>query len=215
MITVFDGTPPTITCPAPVTVSCASQVPPVNTGSVTTSDNCGGVVTVTHGGDVITNQTCTNRFTLTRTYLASDACGNSTSCTQVITVFDNTPPVITCPADITVDFGSSTLPAATGNPTGSDNCGGTPTFGFTDVTVPGPCEEEFTINRTWTATDACGLTTTCVQVIFVDGDCILDLSLEKELISPAEVDGGDNVTFEITVTNEGEVTVGAVVIRCV
>jgi len=212
IITVFDGTPPTVTCPAPVTVSCASQVPPVNTGSVTTSDNCGGVVTVTHLGDGITNQTCANRFTLTRTYRATDACGNSSSCTQVITVFDNTPPAITCPVNITINFGSSTLPPTTGNPTGSDNCGGTPTFAFTDATVAGPCPEEFTINRTWTATDACGLTATCIQVIFVDGDCIVDLALGKELISPAEVDGGDNVNFDITITNEGEVTIGAVVI---
>jgi inosine-uridine nucleoside N-ribohydrolase len=36
-----------------------------------------GGATITHVGDVTTNQTCTNRFTLTRTYRASDACGNS------------------------------------------------------------------------------------------------------------------------------------------
>ncbi len=120
-----------------------------------------------------------NRFTVTRTYLATDACGNSATCTQIITVFDNTAPVITCPPNITVAFGDSALPADTGNPTGSDNCGGTPVFRFADVTVAGPCEEEFTINRTWTATDACGLTATCLQVIFVDGECDLDLALDK------------------------------------
>jgi uncharacterized repeat protein (TIGR01451 family) len=212
VITVFDNTAPVITCPPNVTVSCASEVPAVNAGAVTTSDNCGGTVTVTHQGDVISNQTCVNRFTVTRTYLATDACGNSATCAQIITVFDNTPPVITCPADITIAFGDNTLPANTGNPTGSDNCGGTPVFTSTDVTVAGPCEEEFTINRTWTATDACGLTTTCLQVIFVDGDCIVDLSLQKDLVSPAIVNGGDNINFNITITNEGEVTVGAVVI---
>lgn len=93
VVTVVDNTIPVITCPANITVSCAAQVPSVNTASVTATDNC--PVTVTHEGDVITNQTCTNRFTLTRTYKATDAAGNSATCSQVITVFDNTPPQIT------------------------------------------------------------------------------------------------------------------------
>jgi len=212
IITVFDNTPPTITCPAPVTVSCASQVPPVNTGSVVTSDNCGGTVTVTHVGDVVTNQTCVNRFTLTRTYRATDACGNSATCAQVITVFDNTPPAITCPANITINFGDNTLPANTGNPTGSDNCGGTPTYSSTDVIIPGICEQEFVINRTWTATDACGNTATCLQVITVDGQCIVDLNLTKVYIDAGPVEPGDDINFVITVCNQGEVSAGSITI---
>ena len=93
IVTVIDNTFPVITCPANITVSCAALVPPVNTSSVTTIDNCPGVI-VTHVSDVISNQTCTNRFTLTRTYKAKDASGNTVSCSQVITVYDNTPPVI-------------------------------------------------------------------------------------------------------------------------
>src|SRR4029078_11783639 len=69
-ITVIDNTLPTITCPANVTVSCTANVPAANVGAVTTSDNCGGAVTVTVLADVITNQTCTNRYTITRTYVA-------------------------------------------------------------------------------------------------------------------------------------------------
>ncbi len=93
IVTVVDNTIPVITCPANVTVSCVANVPAVNTASVTTTDNC--PVTVTHVSDVITNQTCANRYTLTRTYKATDASGNNSTCSQVITVFDNTPPVIT------------------------------------------------------------------------------------------------------------------------
>src|SRR4030095_17037828 len=43
---------------------------------------------------VISNQTCANRFTITRTYKAKDASGNSATCQQVITVFDDQAPVI-------------------------------------------------------------------------------------------------------------------------
>ncbi|MGK2863265.1 MAG: T9SS type A sorting domain-containing protein [Chitinophagaceae bacterium] len=92
IVTVVDNLAPVITCPAGITVSCAAEVPPVNTASVTTTDNC--PVTVTHTGDVITNQTCVNRFTLTRTYMVKDASGNEASCTQVIIVNDNLAPVI-------------------------------------------------------------------------------------------------------------------------
>jgi hypothetical protein len=92
VVTVIDNTAPVITCPANITVSCAANVPAVNTASVTSGDNC--PVTITHVSDDITNKTCANQFTLTRTYKATDASGNSATCSQVITVFDNTAPVI-------------------------------------------------------------------------------------------------------------------------
>jgi hypothetical protein len=93
-VTVLDIINPTITCPVNITVSCAALVPAVNITAVTATDNCGSP-TVTHVSDVITNQTCANRFTLTRTYRATDASGNSATCSQVITVNDDAPPQIT------------------------------------------------------------------------------------------------------------------------
>jgi Secretion system C-terminal sorting domain len=93
VVTVIDNTIAVITCPANIIVSCAANVPSVNTASVTATDNC--PVTVTHVSDVITNQTCASRFTLTRTYKATDASGNNVSCQQVINVLDDQPPVIT------------------------------------------------------------------------------------------------------------------------
>ena len=212
-ITVFDNTAPIITCPGNLTFSCATEVPAANPGSVTSSENCGGSATVSHVGDIITNQTCTNRFTITRTYQAIDACGNTASCTQLITINDITPPTISCPSNTTIDFGESTLPDNTGNPTGTDNCGGTPGFTSADVITPGDCAEEFTIARTWTATDACGTTATCVQVVTVDGDCLVDLRLSKVLDGgQEEIEGGDNINFTITVSNEGEVDISSLTI---
>jgi hypothetical protein len=179
-ITVFDNTPPTISCPANVTVTCVNQIPPVNTASVSSTDNCGGSTTITHVSDMIVNQLCDNQFTIVRTYRASDACGNSSTCSQTINIVDLIP-LITCPGNITIDFGASTLPTNTGNPTGFSNCGGIPNFLFNDVITSGICIEEFNVTRTWTASDLCGLTAVCVQTIAVDGECAIDLSLTKEL----------------------------------
>ncbi|TNE66015.1 MAG: hypothetical protein EP344_02655, partial [Bacteroidetes bacterium] len=98
-VNIQDNVAPTATCPDPVTVSCLSEVPDVDTDAVTTSDNCGGAVTVTHLGD---SPSGSCPIVITRTYQVADACGNSTTCAQLITVDDKTAPSITCPDPVTV-----------------------------------------------------------------------------------------------------------------
>jgi len=92
-VTVVDNQNPVITCPGDITVSCASDVPAVDISSVTATDNCSAVVE--HVSDIISDSTCANRFTLTRTYKATDPAGNTATCSQVITVNDTIPPEIT------------------------------------------------------------------------------------------------------------------------
>src|SRR5262249_50041542 len=99
-ITVQDTNAPSISCPANLTVSCARQIPALDTNSVTTSDNCGGTVTVTWLGDAITSSNCPNSFVITRTYNAADQCGNSATCIHTIVVQDTNAPSITCPANL-------------------------------------------------------------------------------------------------------------------
>jgi hypothetical protein len=176
VITVFDNTPPSITCPANLTVQCASLVPVPNPAGITTSDNCSGPApVVTFVSDVTTNQTCTNRFTLTRTYRSTDACGNSATCTQVITVFDNTPPVITPTNPLLVGVANNgtlefqcygqdpewELPTfGPADIMATDNCTGAVVVNLDDVLIDeGNCSVDGYINRyrlIWTATDACG-----------------------------------------------------------
>jgi hypothetical protein len=159
-ITFIDTIAPTISCPAPITVQCAGDVPAPDTTKVTASDNCGSV-TRAWVKDV-SSGTCPK--IITRTYKATDACGNVATCTQTITVQDLTPPTIACVGDVKVDCGAPTDTAHTGIPTASDNCG-TPTLSHNDVTTNKNCYS--VITRTWTATDGCGNTATCVQHITV------------------------------------------------
>jgi hypothetical protein len=92
-IHVQDTTPPVLSgVPANVNLQCAYQVP--SPAIVTAMDNCDPNVAVTLSA-VQTPGTCADRFTLQRTWTATDSCGNTVSESQLIDVFDNTPPVIT------------------------------------------------------------------------------------------------------------------------
>jgi hypothetical protein len=85
--TRIDNTPPTITCPSAITVCGNTNVPVVNIATVTNvTDNCTGIITVTHQGDFVNSFSTTAPYTITRTYRATDGCGNFTDCTQLITV---------------------------------------------------------------------------------------------------------------------------------
>jgi len=166
-ITVNDNTAPSITCPANLSVVCASNVPAPLPASVIASDLCGGAVTVVFVGDVITNQVCANRFTLTRTYRATDVCGNSATCAQVITVFDNIAPTfLNPPANVTVEC--TGIPAVPVPPTATDNCAGIVTVVYLGETqIDGICPILYTLVRTWRATDVCGNSATVSQVVTV------------------------------------------------
>jgi hypothetical protein len=171
VITVNDQTPPSLTCPANQTVSCASAVPAANTASVTNvSDNCGGGATVTLVSSTTSNQTCADRFSVTRTYRATDACGNSATCSQVITVNDQTAPSLTCPTSQTVSCANEVPAANIASVTNvSDGCGGGVTVTLVSNTMSNQtCANRFTVTRTYRATDACGNSATCSQVITVN-----------------------------------------------
>ena len=82
--------------------------------TVTATDNCDPTVPVTFTEN--SNTVVDGCGTITRTWTATDACGNTTTETQTFTVVDNTPPVLTgVPADATVQCDA--IPAAT-------NCNG-------------------------------------------------------------------------------------------
>ncbi len=135
---------------------------------------------------------------VTTTYYASwtNSCGNSTCASVQVTVVDNTPPVITCPAAITVACGASIAPAATGTATATDNCG-TPTITYSDAGSVGTgCGG--TITRTWVASDGIN-STSCQQIITVSPAPIAAFAT----VSPITVSCGGAAPSSLSYNNGG------------
>jgi hypothetical protein len=159
-ITIVDNVAPTISAAgANATVNCTAT--PTFTAP-TASDACDGA-TVNLLGTTTTGSGCT--FTLTRSWDATDACGNhSATVTQAITVTDNTPPTISA-AGANATINCPTAPSFTA-PTASDACSGATVNLLGTTTTGTSCARVYT--RTWDATDACGNhSATVTQVITV------------------------------------------------
>jgi len=104
----------------------------------------------------------------TVTWTATDAAGNSASCTQDVTVEDDTPPRMTCPGPITLytgpDDDDCLVPNTLPDPPATDNCDPDPA-----VTSDGPAFFPLGLTVvTYTATDDAGNTTTCTRDVTVE-----------------------------------------------
>ncbi|MBI3852180.1 MAG: HYR domain-containing protein, partial [Verrucomicrobia bacterium] len=102
-----------------------------------------------------------------RTWQATDACGNSSQCSQKVTIVDTTAPVIDCSAspNKTVQQGTAWT---FDPPTATDNSGGNViTIVSTVTNTSGHCGTTFDATRTWQATDACGNSSQCSQKVTI------------------------------------------------
>lgn len=111
----------------------------------------------------------------------------STGCeeTDVATInpgVDVLPPVLVCPADITVPCDELDQLSATGEAVATDNCDPAPMVTFEDLKLSGDCEWECTIQRTWTATDKYGNTSSCIQIIVSTALPFIETALTEQLI---------------------------------
>jgi hypothetical protein len=153
IVTVTDIVPPTLTVPADITVNVDSGQPTaVVSFTPTATDNSGVAPTI------VSAPPSGSAFPIgmtTVTVTATDASGNPTVNTFVVTVIDNEPPALTVPADITVNVGPGQSTAMVNfTPTATDNSGVAPTI----VSAP-PSGSAFPIGMTTvtvTATDADG-----------------------------------------------------------
>ncbi len=161
-VTVVDTEAPAISCPSIVTVPAlfgSCEALGVVLGTPVTSDNC-TVATVSNNGLV-----AYPLGTTSVTWTVTDLAGNSTACTQTVTVIDTQLPTIVCPVNVTVpaDLGLCTASGvALGTPATADNCT------VASVTNNAPATFALgTTNVTWTVVDGSTNTSTCVQAVTV------------------------------------------------
>ncbi len=182
-VTISDTQPPTITCPSPISQNadpggCTATV----MFTATAADNCSPMnptpTCMPPSGSTfqagVTTVTCS----------ASDMAGNSASCSFTVMVNDMTPPMITCPANLTVVAPQSCAGAAGSMvtfkaPTATDNCPGvsvvcTPASG--SMFPPG------TTTVVCTATDAATNTATCSFSVTLFTACLQDDSAAGKVV---------------------------------
>lgn len=97
----------------------------------------------------------------------TDAAGNTNSCMVEVEIQDKQNPQIICPPNKIIECGSDTSAAILGMAFGIDNCGTVNITWVNSGTLDPTCGIGI-INRTWTATDAQGQTTSCIQTITVN-----------------------------------------------
>jgi hypothetical protein len=190
-VTNVDNTIPSITCPANVLVNADPGVcfaTGVALGAPLTSDNC-SLAAVTNNAPA--------QFPIgvtIVTWTAVDGSGNTNACTQSVTVTDNQPPSITCPANIVTNLspGICVVSLNLGTPLASDNCS------LATVTNNAPAQFPLgTTIVTWTAVDANGLTNACTQTITVNEAA---LTIDTQPVG-TNVIVGTAVTFNVSVAS--------------
>jgi gliding motility-associated-like protein len=154
---VFDVVPPL------VVTNCSSLPAVQDLADFVVSDDCSGAgeISLEYVGDSVIGEPC-NQI-LYRTWRATDACGNVADSVQMAAILDTIGPVISeVPSDVQLDCGDA-LP--TDMPTALDACSENVNFTLTFDSIPGDCDGELLVIRTFTATDDCGNSSTASQTL--------------------------------------------------
>ena len=204
-VSIIDNESPMITCPADITMDAAS--------------NCEAMVAVTAPifSDNCSNPTISNDFNNTADasgiypsgnttviWTATDAAGNTNTCAMTVSIIDNESPMITCPADITMDADSNCEAMVTVTaPSFSDNCpnatisndfnntadaSGTYPLGDTDII--------------WTVTDAAGNTNTCAMTVSISDNENPMITCPNDITELADASGNASVTIPIPTASD-------------
>ncbi|MCK6694603.1 MAG: HYR domain-containing protein, partial [Thermoanaerobaculia bacterium] len=243
IITVVDVTPPTVNCPDDLTLECND---PENgdliaawLASVTATDAC-GTATVSNDYDVDNfSDGCGATGSVTVTFSATDECDNTSTvnCVQTITIFDTTPPVVSCPPnDLTLECNdpenAGLIAAWLALASAEDACG-TATVGnnYDADNFSDGCGATGAQTVTFTATDECQNMTNCARTIeildntppTINGDCDLLESYGNGINAAAYIvatSGGSvcpgsatvNLAIDQVISDDYEITVGSIVV---
>ena len=206
-VEVIDNTAPTFTVPGPVEVSCTGDATDLSvTGDVEdAADACSNEVEVVFS-DAFSTDGCFENNVITRTWTATDACGNASSQVQIITLVDDNAPYFTSvPEGVTLTCGAE-LPMVMA--TAADACSNV-TVTYTDAEGELTCTGLNEVIRTFEAVDNCGNSAFATQVFtFVDDEAPM-ASVEDAMVECADYDSAtaygsydftDNCSAEVVVS---------------
>ena len=163
LINVSDQSAPVFNQPVPLSVSVScGNIPPA--AILTATDNCNSSVPV----NFIENTAagiCAGSSIITRSWTASDACGNQISHSQIITVSDNEGPQLVGTYDSEINITCEAVPNAP-DLQFTDNCSTVASVNYTEVIGP-EVNNSYQIIRTWVVADGCGNASNFVQTINV------------------------------------------------
>ena len=180
-ISIFDDEAPVLSEVAlAVELQCGDEMP----AAPTAMDNCSSVeVTFI---DQVTGLSCSGEESFTRTYTATDACGNASSVSVDVTFNDQIAPTFTAPMDVTVECDSDVNDLAlTGDVMdAADVCSADIFVSYTDAvsTSEGSCLADNVITRTWTVTDGCGNSSSAAQTITLEDTTAPVVTFEANVV---------------------------------
>ncbi|TRZ42882.1 gliding motility-associated C-terminal domain-containing protein [Robertkochia solimangrovi] len=166
-ITFADTTAPVFneTLPENLELCCETIPDPV---VLTATDNCDSEVEVVYTEEITWSEECEWNRVIERTWTATDCAGNETVHHQTVNVFDTMKPKFRgqLPEDITVSCNA--IPEAP-QLVAEDLCSETVTITLeeTMIDIDEACPNNYTLVRTWSATDCSGNTKTHTQHIYV------------------------------------------------
>ena len=183
--------------PSNVNIECDDPSGSSATGTPVASTTClAGNISISQSDNIVVGS-CANSSVITRTWTASDGCGNNKSYNQIITINDNTKPTITCPSAqnlLSTNGSTATIPDFTGLASASDNCSSTGNIVITQVPTVGTSVLLGNTTVTLKATDECGNNESCtfsLNVKIVDG--VEEFSAKDIIVYPSPNNGVFNV----------------------
>src|SRR5213075_2725283 len=160
-ITVLDSAAPTVAnCPIDATIECPAAP---TFGTPEFSDACGTNLTVTFADETLA-LTGNQVSKIKRTWTATDAHNNSTTCSQTITVIDSAATTVSCPAPTSASADSNcqaAVPNVLSGVTVSDNCSSAGSITLSQSPAAGTMVGLGPHTITVTATDAAANSATC------------------------------------------------------
>ncbi len=211
IITLEDKSAPTLVgIPADETVLCDAI--PVVANSISANDGCNSLaeLTIAFNEEKIAGN-CAGNYQLKRSWTATDQCGNEQTATQTITVIDDIAPVLrNIPADETV--ACDAIPATSNNVSATDNCEANESISivFEEMITAGACKGNYTITRSWTATDNCGnasLATQTITVIDIVAPVLVNIPTDKMVSCDAIPMVANNISANDECNSVAELTI--------